>query len=132
MAPGRGVAARPVLHHRYAEPGWPDPAQWAALGESVGGRLVKAQSLFAVCEPDTGAAACADLSQDLLDPFYIQEKAALTETLGWTDARTSQPSAYLLLDASSADVAAAVNPAGKTMALSHCGRGGFSGRWRLV
>jgi hypothetical protein len=79
---GRGVAARPVLHVRPGEPGWPDPAEWAALGESVGGRLVKVQFPFAACEPDAGAAACADLFQDLLDPFYIQESAALTQTLG--------------------------------------------------
>ena len=40
-ASARGVAvqlARPV---RPGEPGWPDPAEWAKLGSSVGGRLVK-------------------------------------------------------------------------------------------
>ena len=70
---------------------------------------MQVQSAFAVCEPDTGAAACADLFQNLTDPFYIQENAALTQTLGWLDAFTSQPSAYAVLAQSSADVAAAVN-----------------------
>ncbi len=106
---GRGVAAPPVLPVRSGGPGWPDPAEWAALGERVGGRLVTVQSPFAVCEPDAGAAACADLFQNLTDPFYIQENAALTQTLGWLDAFTSQPSSYAVLAQSSADVAAAVN-----------------------
>ena len=114
-ASGGGVAqqlALPALPARWVrpgEPGWPGPAEWAALGDSVGGRLVKVQAPFAVCEPGAGAAACADLFEDLLDPFYIQQKAALTQTLGWTDAWTSQPSVYAVLAASSADVAAAVN-----------------------
>jgi FAD/FMN-containing dehydrogenase len=110
-----GVAAQlalPALPARWlrpGEPGWPGPADWAALGDSVGGRLVKVQAPFAVCEPDAGAAACANLFQGLLDPFYIQESPALTQSLGWTDAWTSQPSAYAVLAQTSADVAAAVN-----------------------
>jgi FAD/FMN-containing dehydrogenase len=94
---------------RAGEPGWPSPAQWAALGESVGGRLVQVQPAFAVCEPDAGSAACGGLFRNLLDPFYIDQSVALTQTLGWTDAFTSQPSAYAVLAAGSADVAAAVN-----------------------
>jgi FAD/FMN-containing dehydrogenase len=91
------------------DPGWPSPAQWAALGESVGGRLVPVQSAFAACEPDATSAACADLFKNLADPFYIDQSVNLTQTLGWLDAFTSQPSAYAVLAASSADVAAAVN-----------------------
>jgi FAD/FMN-containing dehydrogenase len=41
--------------------------------------------------------------------FYIDRSANLTQTLGWTGAFTSEPSAYAVLAASSADVAAAVN-----------------------
>jgi hypothetical protein len=37
-APGGGVAVRPPRWVRPGEPGWPSPAQWAALGQSVGGR----------------------------------------------------------------------------------------------
>jgi FAD/FMN-containing dehydrogenase len=94
---------------RPGEPGWPSPAEWTALGESVGGRLVQVQSAFTVCEPDAGSAGCADLLQNLTDPFYIDQSVNLTQTLGWIDAFTSQPSAYAVLAASSADVAAAVN-----------------------
>jgi FAD/FMN-containing dehydrogenase len=100
---------RPARWVRPGEPGWPSPAEWAALSESVGGRLVQVQSAFAVCEPDAGSAACADVFQNLTDPFYIDQSASLTQTLGWLDAFTSQPSAYAVLAESSADVAAAVN-----------------------
>jgi FAD/FMN-containing dehydrogenase len=104
-----GIAARPARWVRPGEPGWPSPAQWAALGESVGGRLVRVQSAFAVCEPDAGSSACAGLFQNLTDPFYIDQSVNLTQTLGWLDAFTSEPSAYAVLAQSSADVAAAVN-----------------------
>ena len=100
------LAARTV---RPGEPGWPSPAEWAALNESVGGRLVQVQSAFTVCEPDAGSAACGDLFQNLMDPFYIDQSVNLTQTLGWIDAFTSEPSAYAVLAASSADVSAAVN-----------------------
>lgn len=99
----------PARWVRPGEPGWPSPAQWAALGESVGGRLVQVRSAFTVCEPGASGTACTDLFQNLLDPFYIDRSANLTQTLGWTGAFTSEPSAYAVLAASSADVAAAVN-----------------------
>jgi FAD binding domain/Berberine and berberine like len=107
-APARGVAVPPVRPVRTGEPGWPDPADWAKLRNSVGGRLVKVESPFAACTPDPGSAACADLFQNLRNPFYIGDSAALTQTLGWTDAWTSRASAYAVLAQSSTDVAAAV------------------------
>jgi len=67
------------------------------------------ESPFAACTPDPGGPACTDLFQNLRNPFYIGDSVALTETLGWTDAWTSQASAYAVLAQSSADVAAAVN-----------------------
>ena len=108
-APARAVAVQAVRSVRPGEPGWPDPAEWAKLGQSVGGRLVKVNSPFAVCTPDPGSAACAGLFRNLGDPYYIDGSVALTQTLGWTDAWTSAPSTYAVLAASSADVAAAVN-----------------------
>jgi FAD/FMN-containing dehydrogenase len=108
-APARGVAVQPVRPVRPGEPGWPDPAEWAKLGKSVGGRLVKVDSPFAVCTPDPGSPACGQLFQNLRNPFYIDDSVALTQTLGWTDAWTSEPSTYAVLAQSSADVATAVN-----------------------
>jgi FAD/FMN-containing dehydrogenase len=103
------AVVRPARWARPGEPGWPSPAEWAALGESVGGRLVQVHSAFTVCKPDAGSAACSDLFQNLLDPFYIDQSVSLTQTLGWAGAFTSEPSAYAVLAGSSADVAAAVN-----------------------
>jgi FAD/FMN-containing dehydrogenase len=106
---GSRPAGRSTRWVRPGEPGWPDPAEWAALRESVGGRLVAVQPPFAVCEPDADAPACVELGQNLLDPYYIDQSVGLTQTLGWTDAWTSEPSVYAVLASSSADVAAAVN-----------------------
>ena len=108
-APGRGVAVQPVRLVRPGEPGWPDPAEWAKLRTHVGGRLVKVKSPFAACTPHPDSPACTELFENLQDPFYIGDSVALTETLGWTDAWTSQASTYAVLPQSSADVAAAVN-----------------------
>jgi len=107
------TAVRPTQWVRPGEPGWPSPAEWAKLRTSVGGRLVKVQSAFAVCEPNAGSTACTDLFQNLTDPFYIDQSVNLTQTLGWMDAFTSEPSAYAVLAQSGADVAAAVNFARK-------------------
>ena len=104
--PAHGAGMRRV---RPGETGWPSPQQWAKLGESVGGRLVKVRSPFAVCRPDAGSPGCANLFQNLKNPYYIDESVALTQTLGWTDAWTCEPSAYAVLARGSADVAAAVN-----------------------
>jgi FAD/FMN-containing dehydrogenase len=113
IAVGSAQWVRPARWVQPGEPDWPSPAEWAALGKSVGGRLVQVQPAFTVCQPDAGSAACADLFQNLKDPFYIDQSVNLTQTLGWADAFTSQPSAYAVLAASSADVAAAVNFARK-------------------
>ncbi len=116
-APAGGAGVQPARRVRPGGPGWPGPAEWAKLRHSVGGRLVRVESPFAACTPDPGSAACTDLFQNLGDPFYLGDSAALTETLGWIDAWTSQASAYAVLAQSSADVAAAVN-----FAREHCVR----------
>jgi hypothetical protein len=107
--PTGGVAVPPVRGVRPGEPGWPDPAEWAKLRQRVGGRLVAVTSPFAVCTPDPASPGCAELFQRLRDPFYISDQVALTQTLGWTDAWTTQASAYAVLAQDSADVAAAVD-----------------------
>src|SRR4029453_9520517 len=91
---------------RPGEPGWPDPAAWARLRQRVGGRLVKVTSPFAACTPHPDSPGCAELFQNLRNPFYISDQVALTQTLGWTDAWTSKASAYAVLAQTSADVAA--------------------------
>jgi hypothetical protein len=77
-APARGVAVPPGRRVRPGEPSWPGPAEWAKLRNSVGGRLVTVESPFAACTPDPGSPACTDLFQNLRNPFYIGDSAALT------------------------------------------------------
>ncbi|MGZ6017458.1 MAG: FAD-binding protein [Phenylobacterium sp.] len=93
---------------RPGEAGWPDAAQWAALGKAVGGRLSKVVSPLTTCAQSHDAQACAELFRNLKNPFFIGDEAGLTQTLGWTDAWTSKPSEYVVAPESAADVAAAV------------------------
>jgi FAD/FMN-containing dehydrogenase len=91
------------------DPGWPSPAQWAALDAAVDGHLSKLTSPFVAAAADPGSAATAQLfGKDLTDTFYIEQDVALTQSLGWVDAWTSRTSAYAVAAHSSADVAAAV------------------------
>ena len=105
MASTSGGGERPGQWVRPGEPGWPSEPQWAALGKAVGGRLLRVESPFT----DQAAEAGNPFFQDLRNPFFIGGSPALTQTLGWTGAWTSRPSAYAVLAASSADVVAAVN-----------------------
>jgi FAD/FMN-containing dehydrogenase len=101
-APARRRRVRP------GDAGWPSAAQWAALGQAVGGRLSKVSSPLAACAKANDPAPCAELFKSLRNPFFINDSAALTQTLGWTDAWTSKPSEYAVAPESAADVAAAV------------------------
>ncbi len=85
---------------RPGDRGWPSPAEWSRLKQAVGGRLTAVESPF--------AGGNADVFPSLHNPFFVGDNVALTETLGWTDAWTSQPSRYAVLAKNSKDVAAAV------------------------
>ena len=88
-----------VSRVRPGQPGWPSPADWAQLGDAVGGRLAP------VSMPDLSG---PDARKLLTNPFYIADQPALTESSGWFDAWRSSPSAYAVTAESSADIAAAV------------------------
>ena len=91
--------AAPLARVRPGAPGWPTDADWAQLGQSVGGRLSR------VPQPDLAGPDAAKL---LANPFYIADTPALTESSGWLDAWRSQASAWMVDAKSAADVAAAV------------------------
>ena len=102
--------ANPSLRRvRPGETGWPNMTEWATLSKSVGGRLTKVESPFVGCVNAPGGAACADLFASLRNPFFIGDSVALTQTLGWTDAWTSQPSVYAVQARNAQDIAAACN-----------------------
>ena len=54
-------------------------------------------------------AACAEFFERLKNPYYLGDEPGLTQTLGWVDAWTSQPSVYAVAARKTADVVAAVN-----------------------
>ncbi len=103
----RTSRAAPFARVRPGEPGWPTPAEWARLGDAVGGRLGPVRSPLEACiaAPDT----CTDLFARLKNPYYLGDEPGLTQTLGWVGAWTSRPSAYAVAAQSTADVVAAVN-----------------------
>jgi FAD/FMN-containing dehydrogenase len=105
----RPSRATPRRRVRPSDPGWPDAASWAALSRRVGGRLVPVRSPLAACVADPRSPACGELFRRLRNPYYLGDEVGLTQTLGWVGAWTSQPSAYAVAAASTADVVAAVN-----------------------
>jgi hypothetical protein len=93
---------------RRVRPGdldWPSAADWERLNADVGGRLIPVHSPLDACRA-ADAQACAAVFEQLRNPYYIGDHAALTQTSGWADAWISSPRVYA--------VAAAFD----------CGRGG--------
>jgi len=105
---GQMSAARFRSRVRPGDPAWPAAARWDELEQNVGGRLLKLQSPFASCGTTPTQTSCEALKQ-LKNPFYIGDQPALTQTSGWADAWTSQPSVYAVAAENTADVVAAVN-----------------------
>lgn len=94
---------------RPGDPSWPGAAEWAKLGQSVGGRLIEVEPLFAPCAANPGGSACADVRKNLRNPFFLGDQAGGTQVSGWYEAWTPEPSAYAVKARTAADVAAAVN-----------------------
>ncbi len=94
---------------RPSDPAWPDAASWARLNQDVGGRLIKVSSPLDPCRAAPEGAACRDLFHELKNPYFIGDQVNLTQTTGWVDAWTTQPSAYAVAAETARDVAAAVN-----------------------
>jgi FAD/FMN-containing dehydrogenase len=106
-----GVVQTHTLLHRTrpSDPSWPSATSWERLNQAVGGKLIKVQSPFAVCEASPDSPSCKDVLEGLKNPYYIGDEVALTQTSGWLDAWTSSPSAYAVAARKTEDVVAAVN-----------------------
>ncbi|MGC1547324.1 MAG: FAD-dependent oxidoreductase [Rhodanobacter sp.] len=113
FAPAAWAAGVPVgsvrSRVRPGDPGWPSAARWDQLNRDVGGQLIKVQSPFATCGTEPEGAACAEALRELKNPFYIGDQPGLTQTSGWVDAWTSQPSVYAVAARRTEDIVAAVN-----------------------
>src|SRR5271165_1957024 len=108
-APAAASGTGPVRRVRPSDPGWPDAASWAGLNQDVGGRLIKVPSPFDPCRDMPQGAACRDLFRELKNPYFVGNQVNLTQTTGWVDAWTSQPSVYAVAAETTQDVVAVVN-----------------------
>jgi hypothetical protein len=86
----------------------PSSASWDRLNRDVGGRLIEVRSPFGVCRGDPVGLACDDLFTGLKNPYYIGDDVALTQTTGWVDAWTAQPSIFAVAAETTGDIVAAV------------------------
>jgi FAD/FMN-containing dehydrogenase len=94
---------------RPSDPSWPDAAAWERLNQQVGGQLIKAGSPLKDCRDAPRSEFCAEVFKRLKNPYYLGDEVGLTQTLGWVDAWTSQPSAYAVAAHTTADIVAVVN-----------------------
>jgi FAD/FMN-containing dehydrogenase len=104
--PARGA---PRSRVRPGDRAWPSPASWERLRDTVGGRLIAVRSPLEACRNAPDDPACLDVFRELKNPYYIGDQIALTQTTGWLDAWTSQPSTYAVAAQKPGDVVAAVN-----------------------
>ena len=88
---------------------WPRAAEWDALKQAVGGRLLKVESPLATCVGAADSMPCREVLKALRNPFFIGEQPGATESTGWIDAWMFAPSVYAVTVRSSEDVGAAVN-----------------------
>jgi FAD/FMN-containing dehydrogenase len=110
----RGIFAGSALGlQRPSHAAWPSEAAWKRLNDAVGGNLVSIDSPFAACGQAPDSAACTDLFENIKNPYYIGDHPGLTQTLGWVDAWTTQPSAFAVVARNANHIAAAVNFAHK-------------------
>lgn len=100
----------------YSKPGdvaWPKQTDWKALNESVRGRLIQPVSPLHACKVDPGSKACSVALKRVENPFYIEEQAGATQSIGWADAWESAPSVYAVAAEEPQDIAEAVKFARK-------------------
>ncbi|MES3020984.1 MAG: FAD-binding oxidoreductase [Pseudomonadota bacterium] len=104
------LAAKAMFRRvRPGDKNWPSLAAWRQLRDAVGGNLVEVASPLAGCNKQAAGAACAGAMDALKNPYYIRDSVALTQSLGWADAWTTQPSRYAVACSNTQDVVAAVN-----------------------
>jgi FAD/FMN-containing dehydrogenase len=103
------VTKPPSSRVRPADTAWPAKANWERLNRDVGGRLIEVHSPLRACSDDPVGLACDDVFAGLRNPYYVADEVGLTQTAGWLDAWTSQPSVYAVAATTTDDVVAAVN-----------------------
>jgi FAD/FMN-containing dehydrogenase len=108
----RAACAVPKVLSSRVRPGgsnWPTATEWEGLRHRIGGNLLRLESPLDACRAASDGDACRDLFRELKNPYFIGDSPALTQTCGWVDAWTAQPSAYAIAARNTADVVAGVN-----------------------
>jgi FAD/FMN-containing dehydrogenase len=105
---GTTVAAN-LRRCRPSDAAWPSKSAWKRLNETVGGNLIPVDFPLSILKSDPDSDAAKILLKDIKNPYYIREQPGLTETLGWVDAWSTQPSVYAVAARNAQDIAAAVN-----------------------
>jgi FAD/FMN-containing dehydrogenase len=75
----------------------------------VEGQLIAVRSPLDACRSQPDGDACRALFKELKNPYFIGDSPALTQTCGWVDAWTAQPSVYAVAARKTAHAVAAVN-----------------------
>ena len=109
LARARAAPSRRFSRVRPSDPEWPAQTSWQQLNHDTQGRLIRVQSPLTVCQEAPDGAECRDLFKELKNPYFIGDDPSLTQTTGWVDAWTSQPSVYAVAARRTEDVVAAVN-----------------------
>jgi FAD/FMN-containing dehydrogenase len=108
IADAHAVAA-PFSRVRPGDAAWPSDADWSALRRQVGDAFIDVRSPLAACAAAPSSPACASIWKSLKNPYAVGDDPALTQTLGWVDAWTSQASRHAVAARRTSDVVAAVN-----------------------
>src|SRR5271166_5790259 len=103
------AAAPASARVRPGDPAWPSDESWDQLRRDVDGRLIKVRSPLADCIGGSADASCEQLFKELKNPYYLGDEVGLTQSLGWVEAWTSEPSVYAVAAKTTQDVVAAVN-----------------------
>ncbi|HXW83605.1 MAG TPA: FAD-dependent oxidoreductase [Candidatus Binataceae bacterium] len=109
MLPRSLAAGTTFSRSRPGGPGWPSESAWKQLNETVGGNLIPVNFPLSILKTDPDSAEAKELLKNLRNPYFVGDQPGLTETLGWLDAWTTQPSVYAVAARSAQDIAAAVN-----------------------
>ena len=106
---GDGALDQVFSRVRPSDAGWPSEERWDTLSRHVEGRLIKVKSPLSICREAPDSPSCGDVFKALRNPYYIGDQPGLTQTSGWVDGWTSQPSAYAVVARKTNDVVAAIN-----------------------
>jgi FAD/FMN-containing dehydrogenase len=102
-------ASTRFARRRPSDAAWPSQASWKRLNDAVGGNLIPVNLPLSILKTDPESDAAKQLWENLKNPYYIGDQPGLTQTLGWVDAWSTQPSIYAVAARNAQDIAAAVN-----------------------